>query len=129
MTQASDSELARTAPKVKTVATTSHKVSQELDRIRESLLAPLLAPTRPKMKDLAPALDQLKKAAESTVKETDLLVEIPSGIAEGGNLKVEVVVTGAKGRGPVRRTLELDEAAKGGAEGWVVRLRLNPKKA
>jgi hypothetical protein len=62
----SDQELAKTAPRVKTVSTSGTKVSQELDRIRESLLGPILsAPSRPKVKDLAPALDDLKRAAQT----------------------------------------------------------------
>jgi signal recognition particle receptor subunit beta len=62
----SEQELAKTAPRVKTVSTSGTKVSQELDRIRESLLGPILsAPPKPKVKDLTPALDDLKKAAQA----------------------------------------------------------------
>lgn len=73
----SDQELAKTAPKVKTVSTSGTKVSQELDRIRESLLGPILsAPTRPKMKDLTPTLDDLKKAAQAVVPPPPPLPEV-----------------------------------------------------
>ena len=60
-TKMSEELLAVTAPKVRTVTSSVSKVSNELDRIRESLLGPL-ASSKPKMKDLvSPALEDLKK--------------------------------------------------------------------
>lgn len=57
----SEELLAMTAPKVRTVTSSTSKVSNELDRIRESLLGPL-ASSKPKIKDLvSPALEDLKK--------------------------------------------------------------------
>jgi len=64
--QLTNQELAQKAPKLKTVSVAGKKVSQELDRIRDSLLGPILGPqARPKVKDLSPALEDLKKAAQA----------------------------------------------------------------
>ena len=73
----SDQELAKTAPKVKTVSTSGSKVAVELDRIRESLLGPILAPTaRPKVKDLSPALDGLRKIAQPAAQPSPVVPEV-----------------------------------------------------
>jgi mutual gliding-motility protein MglA len=55
--------LAQTTPKIKTITSSSSKVSNELDHIRERLLGPLVSPSqKPKVKDLvSPALEDLKK--------------------------------------------------------------------
>ena len=57
------SDLAQTAPKIKTITSSASKVSSELDHIRERLLGPLVVPSqKPKVKDLvSPALEDLKK--------------------------------------------------------------------
>lgn len=73
----SEEELAKTAPKVRTVQSTITNVSKELDSIRERLLGPLTT-TKPKMKDLiSPALEDLKKFSsqqpQQSVKPTQTL--------------------------------------------------------
>lgn len=62
-TKLPDDLLAKTAPKIKTITSSSAKVSNELDHIRERLLGPLVVPSqKPKVKDLiSPALEDLKK--------------------------------------------------------------------
>jgi mutual gliding-motility protein MglA len=60
--------LAQTTPKIKTITSSSARVSNELDHIRERLLGPLVVPSqKPKVKDLiSPALEDLKRFAVQT---------------------------------------------------------------
>lgn len=63
VTKVSEEVLAQTTPKIKTISSSTSKVSNELDHIRESLLGPLVS-SQPKarVKDLlSPALEDLKK--------------------------------------------------------------------
>jgi len=74
----SEELLAKTAPKIKTITSSSAKVSNELDHIRERLLGPLMAPSqKPKVKDLiSPALEDLKKfSAQAPPPQPQKLIE------------------------------------------------------
>ena len=98
-TKGNEKELATTAPKVKTVSVTARRVASELDRIRESLLGPILAPSAPKVRDLKPALDDLAHVAEQAKRvEADIVVEVPAEFLqnlEGIHIALQVV-SGAK---------------------------------
>lgn len=128
-TRLSDADLARTTPKVKTVATTSRRVSAELDRIRESLLTPILTATKPRMRDLSGAVEALKKPEKGGGRE--VVVEVPGDLLErleGMNLLLDV---GKDGKG---RAVSLTAAAglenlQKTEDGWTLKLRLVPKRA
>jgi signal recognition particle receptor subunit beta len=129
-TLTSDQELAKTAPKVKTVSTSAVRVASELDRIRESLLGPILAPARPKMKDLSPALEDIRKESEAAAASGDVVVEVPPDfLADLQGIHMEVNFTDGKKRRPLQggvllATSQLQKTA----EGWTVRLRFTPKR-
>jgi len=129
-TQVSDKELALTAPKLKTVSTTSMRVASELDRIRESLLGPILATTRPKVKDLSPTLDDIKKESQAVVTAGDITVEVPAEfLRELQGIHMEVNFTDGKKRrvlpgGVLLASHQLQKTP----DGWLVRLKFLPKK-
>lgn len=129
-TLTSDQELAKTAPKVKTVSTSAVRVASELDRIRESLLGPILAPTRPKMKDLSPALEDIRKESEAAAATGDVLVEVPPELlAELQGIHLEVNFTDGKRRKPLQGGVLLASSQlQKTADGWMVRLKFSPKK-
>ncbi len=128
-TRLSDADLARTAPKVKTVATTSRRVSAELDRIRESLLTPLLTATKPRVRDLSGAVEALKRPEKASGRE--VVVEVPGELLErmaelhllldlGKDEKGQAVsLTASAGPENLQKT----------DEGWALKLRLVPKRA
>jgi hypothetical protein len=127
-----DKALATTAPKVKTVSVSARRVASELDRIRESLLGPILAPHQPKVKDLTPALDDLKQAAEQAKRvESDIVVEVPAELLqnlEGIHLTLQVMSDGKRHLVSGGVLAEVGQLLRSG-EGWVARLRFVPKKA
>jgi hypothetical protein len=129
-TQVSDKELAQTAPKLKTVSTTSMRVASELDRIRESLLGPILATTRPRVKDLSPTLDDIKKESQAVVTAGDITVEVPAEfLRELQGIHMEVNFTDGKKRrvlpgGVLLASHQLQKTP----DGWLVRLKFLPKK-
>jgi len=131
-TRQSDTELARTAPKVRTVNTAPGRVSQELDRIRESLLGPMLAPSRPKVKDLSPAIEDLKRISASLLPP-DQATEVPLPTELLRQLEwVEVTLKASGGKGPwsPRNPIRIQttKMTRSG-EGWIVKLFLTPKKS
>ena len=129
-TQVSDKELAITAPKLKTVSTTSMRVASELDRIRESLLGPILATTRPKVKDLSPTLDDIKKESQAVVTAGDISVEVPPDfLADLQGIHMEINFTDGKKRrvlpgGVLLASHQLQKTP----DGWLVKLKFLPKK-
>ncbi len=131
-TKGSDQELATTAPKVKTVSVTARRVATELDRIRESLLGPLLAPIQPKVKDLAPALDGIRQAAEQARKaDTDIPVEVPAELLqnlEGIHLSLQVMSGQKRHAVPGGVLAEAGQLQRVG-DAWVLRVKLIPKRA
>jgi mutual gliding-motility protein MglA len=131
-TKGSDQELATTAPKVKTVSVTARRVASELDRIRESLLGPLLAPTQPKVKDLAPALEDIRQAADQAKRaEADIVVEVPFELLqnlEGIHLSLQIMCDQKRHSIPGGVLAEVGQLLRSG-DGWVARLRLVPKKS
>ena len=129
-TRASDPELARTAPKVKTVATTSRRISVELDRIRDSLLTPILTATKPRVRDLAPALDELARTGRSA-PPADLILDVPES-ALGGSDEVSLLLDFGKdsaGRPVSVTAVAARELFQETPEGWVLRVKLVAKKA
>jgi signal recognition particle receptor subunit beta len=130
-TQVSDKELALTAPKLKTVSTTSIRVASELDRIRESLLGPILATSRPKVKDLSPTLDDIKKESQAAAMAGDISVEVPPEfLKELQGIHMEINFTDGKKRrvlpgGVLLASHQLQKTP----DGWVVKLKFLPKKA
>lgn len=129
-TEQSDQELAQTAPKVRTVATASGRVATELDRIRESLLGPILAPQRPKVKDLGPALEDLKRLGASLLPETQIEAVLPANILrELASLEIRVRIRSTKGAfAETNVKVEAPRLSRSG-DGWVFRLALSPKKS
>ncbi len=130
-TEQSDQELAQTAPKVRTVATASGRVATELDRIRESLLGPILAPPRPKVKDLGPALEDLKRIGASLLPEAQQAEVLLSEniVRELASLEIRVRARTAKGySGEANLKIEQSRLTRTG-EGWVLRLVIAPKKS
>jgi hypothetical protein len=129
-TQVSDKELAQTAPKLKTVSTTSMRVASELDRIRESLLGPILATTRPKVKDLSPTLDDIKKESQAVAAAGDVSVDVPPDyLRDLQGLHMEIHFTDGKKRrvlpgGVLLSASQLQKTP----DGWIVRLKFLPKK-
>lgn len=131
----SDEKLASTAPKVKKVNTTEQRVSSELDRIRESLLAPLLISTRPKVKDLAPKLNRIKETALAGPKDrvVDLVLKVP-GLPEkmtsDQSVRLNVSISLGGKKRAVRTSLALfgSDFERAG-NGWAARLKLLLKKA
>lgn len=130
-TRASDEELARKAPKVKTVNATGTRVAMELDRIRESLLVPLLATQKPKVKDLTPEIDDLKKSSRVQAGGGEIPVSVDGDfISDPGEVQIELQVSTGGGKRTVRETVVLKaEDLEKAADGLIVRLRLTPKKA
>jgi len=129
-TRASDSELARTAPKIKTVATTSRRISVELDRIRDSLLTPILTATKPRVRDLAPALDELARAGRGT-SPGDLVLDVPESALRGSG-EISLLMDFGKDTGgkPVSVTaVAARELLQETPDGWVLRVKLVAKKA
>jgi hypothetical protein len=129
-TRISDQELAKTTPKIKTVATSAVRVASELDRIRESLLGPILAPARPKVKDLTPALEDLKKASQGHALPQDVPIEVPREVLE--DLKtLQLDLQFLNGRGeevqPIGLRLRTDQMQRTG-DGWLLHLKILPKK-
>jgi len=131
-TRGDEKELATTAPKVKTVSVTARRVASELDRIRESLLGPILAPSAPKVKDLKPALDDLALVAEQAKRvEADIVVEVPAEFLqdlEGIHIALQVVSGQKRHAIPGGVLAEAGQLMRSG-DGWVARLRFVPKKA
>ncbi len=130
-TEQSDQELAQTAPKVRTVATASGRVATELDRIRESLLGPILAPPRPKVKDLGPAIEDLKRIGASLLPEAQQIeVLLPENVVkELASLEIRVRARSTRGlNGEANFKVEQSRLAKTG-EGWVLKLAIVPKKS
>ena len=131
-TKENEKELATTAPKVKTVSVTARRVASELDRIRESLLGPILAPNRPKVKDLTPALDDLALVAEQAKRvEADIVIEVPAELLrnlDGIHIALQVVSGQKRHSIPGGVLAEAGQLMKSG-DGWVARLRFVPKKA
>jgi hypothetical protein len=127
-----DQALATMAPKVKTVSVSARRVASELDRIRESLLGPILAPNQPRVKDLTPALDDLKQVAEQAKRaESDIVVEVPAELLqslEGIHLSLQVMSGGKRHLVSGGVLAEVGQLLKSN-EGWVARLRFVPKKA
>jgi mutual gliding-motility protein MglA len=127
-----DQVLATTAPKVKTVSVSARRVASELDRIRESLLGPILAPSQPKVKDLTPALDDIRQAADQAKRvESDIVVEVPAELLqnlEGIHLTLQVMSEGKRHLVSGGVLAEVGQLLKSG-EGWVARLRFVPKKS
>lgn len=133
-TQISDKKLASTAPKLKTVTTTGHRVANELDRIRESLLAPLLGSSRPKVKDLTPTLNRIKKTTLQGPKEKVISIgmKIP-GLPEldaSQMVRLEISVKVNNRKKAVKRTVTLGgtDFQKAGDE-WLAKLKVFLKKA
>jgi len=131
-TKGDEKELATTAPKVKTVSVTARRVASELDRIRESLLGPILAPSAPKVRDLKPALDDLALVAEQAKRvEADIVVEVPAEFLqdlEGIHIALQVVSGQKRHSIPGGVLAEAGQLMRSG-DGWVARLRFVPKKA
>jgi mutual gliding-motility protein MglA len=131
-TRGDEKELATTAPKVKTVSVTARRVASELDRIRESLLGPILAPSSPKVRDLKPALDDLALVAEQAKRvEADIVVEVPAEFLqdlEGIHIALQVVSGQKRHAIPGGVLAEAGQLMRSG-DGWVARLRFVPKKA
>jgi len=131
-TRQSDTELAQTAPKVRTVNTAPGRVSQELDRIRESLLGPMLTPTRPKVKDLSPAIEDLKRISASLLPPDQVAeVQLPAELLRQLEwVEVTLKASGGKApwspRSPIR--VQTAKMTRSG-EGWIVKLLLTPKKS
>ncbi|MEJ2368512.1 MAG: GTPase domain-containing protein, partial [Acidobacteriota bacterium] len=130
-TKSSDEELAQMRPKMKTV-TALTDVAKELDRIRNSLLGPLTAPSQPKMKDLTPALADLEKKGREN-SEQILTLEVPVEAADFKRireLKIHIVLEedGAIREIPETLTVKGSELAASGS-GQVLKLYLKPKKA
>lgn len=118
-------------PKMKTV-TALTDVAKELDRIRNSLLGPLTAPSQPKMKDLTPALADLEKKGREN-SEQILTLEVPVEAADFKRireLKIHIVLEedGAIREIPETLTVKGSELAASGS-GQVLKLYLKPKKA
>lgn len=129
-TRTSDTELARTAPKVKTVATTSRRISVELDRIRDSLLTPILTATKPRVKDLTPALDELTKKGR-TAPPADLVLDVPESVL-GRPDEVSLLLDfgkDAEGKPVSVTAVAARELFQETPEGWVLRVKLVAKKA
>ena len=127
-TKQSDQELAQTAPKVRTVSTAPGRVATELDRIRESLLGPILAPARPKVKDLSPALADLRRIGASLLPEPGVEAALPPEIARE-LAWVEIQLKASNGKDihaipPVR--LDSAKLSRAG-ESWVLKVTLSPK--
>ncbi len=129
VTSASDKELARRAPKLKTVTTTSLRVASELDRIRESLLGPILSSSRPKVKDLTPQLDDLRRHSLQHAPAEPVL-EVPPEVLQGlDSLGLRVMVMDAGGREAFAGDLAVrSEELQRTGDGWIVRIRLAPKQ-
>jgi signal recognition particle receptor subunit beta len=131
-TKGDEKELATTAPKVKTVSVTARRVASELDRIRESLLGPILAPSAPKVRDLKPALDDLALVAEQAKRvEADIVVEVPTELLQdldGIHIALQVVSGHKRHAIPGGVLAEAGQLMRSG-DGWVARLRFVPKKA
>ena len=130
-TKGSDKELATTAPKVKTVSVTARRVASELDRIRESLLGPLIAPVQPKVKDLTPALDDIKQAAQARLAEPEILLEVPPELLkdlEGIHLGIQLMSGQKRHALPGGALVEASQLQRVG-DAWILRLKLVPKKA
>ncbi len=130
-----DQELAKRAPKLKTVSTSQAKVSQELDRIRESLLGPILnVPPRPKVKDLTPAIEDLRKVTQSTPGAPlprEVEVEVPEKFLKDlKSLQIDVsfVDTSRKRRLPGTLKIPLDKIVTTG-DGKHLRICFKPKKS
>ncbi len=129
-THQSDQELAQTAPKVRTVATASGRVATELDRIRESLLGPILAPPRPKVKDLGPALDDLKRIGASLLPEAQVEATLPDNVLnELLLLEIRVRARNAKGTSAETNLKVQASRLTRSGEGWTLKLILAPRKA
>jgi len=128
-TRLSDADLARTAPKVKTVATTSRRVSAELDRIRESLLTPILTATKPRVRDLSGAVEALKKPEKAGGRE--VVVEVPAELLEKLEELNLLLDLGKDGKGQaVSLTVSAGpENLQKTEDGWTLKLRLSPKRA
>ncbi len=131
-TRASDEELARKAPKVKTVNTTGTRVALELDRIRESLLTPLISTQRPKVKDLTPEIDDLKKSSRAQARAGEIPVTIAGDFFSDADQDVRIELKLSSGNGAQTRheavVLKSSDMEKT-PDGWILRLRLTPKKA
>ena len=128
-TEQSDQELAQTAPKVRTVATASGRVATELDRIRESLLGPILAPPRPKVKDLGPALDDLKRIGASLLPDVQAEAILPENILkELATLEIRVRARNAKGANAETNLKVQSSRLTRSGDGWTLKLALLPKK-
>ncbi len=130
-TKGSDKELATTAPKVKTVSVTARRVATELDRIRESLLGPLIAPVQPKVKDLTPALDDIKQASQARLAEPEIVLEVPPELLndlEGIHLGIQLMSGQKRHALPGGALVEASQLQRVG-DAWVLRLKLVPKKA
>lgn len=133
-TQVSDAKLASTAPKLKTVTTTGHRVASELDRIRESLLAPLLGSSRPKVKDLTPTLNQIKRTSLQGPKEkvVSIGIKVPGlpDLDASQMVRLELSVKVNNRKKAVKRTITLGgtDFQKAGDE-WLAKLKVFLKKA
>jgi len=130
-----DQELAKRAPKIKTVSTSQAKVSQELDRIRESLLGPILnVPPRPKVKDLMPAIEDLRKVAQappSSPLPPEVEVEVPEKyLRDLMSLQIDVSFVDPSRKRRLPGTLKIP-VEKMSSTGEVQHLRLcfKPKKS
>ncbi len=131
-TKASDEELARKAPRVKTVSTTGTRVAQELDRIRESLLTPLLATAqRPKVKDLTPEIDDLKRSSAPQARSVEVPVAVDDDVlSEPGEVRIEMDLRNGDASRTTHAAVVLGaEDMQKVADGWIIRLKLTPKKA
>jgi len=131
-TRASDEELARKAPKVKTVNATGTRVALELDRIRESLLTPLMSTQRPKVKDLTPEIDDLKKSSRAQAKAGEIPVAIAGDFLSEADQDVRIELR-LSSRNDLLAAHETVVVNSGDMEktpdGWILRLRLTPRKA
>jgi signal recognition particle receptor subunit beta len=129
VTAASDKELARRAPKLKTVTTTSLRVASELDRIRESLLGPILSAARPKVKDLTPQLDDLRRASLQHAPAEPVLEVPPKALQGLDSLGLRVTVKEAGGGEAFVGDLTVgSDGLQRAGDGWIVRIRLAPKQ-
>ncbi len=132
-TKVSEELLAMTAPKVRTVTSSVSKVSNELDRIRESLLGPL-ASSKPKMKDLvSPALEDLKKfsipAQPSPAKAIESQQIIFPDEALEGIDSITVTVEIQAGRKNFREKIKLSKGEINQKDKEVdIAIKLKPKK-
>lgn len=127
--KANDEELAKTAPKMKTVTSSVSKISTELDRIRESLLGPL-STTKPKMKDLiSPVLEDLKKfTAPSEKKKEYFEINLPEDVIN--SLEKMVFAIDFSGKRNYKEKLEITKEEVEIKNGEIeIKLKIKPKKA